>query len=241
MVGFTNYLGDLQTNNIEIGELKVIYGAFARFGFGRTVALKGFYHQGKISGSDLNSIAPELRRRNLNFQTDLHALGSQLEITFSHFGERRKSIASSYFFGGVTQMFFNPKTKYQDQWVELRELGTEGQGMEGMKPKYALNTLTFPLGLGMKVNFTRMTSLGFEAGIHLSQTDYLDDVSGDYPNLLLLSAHNPLAATLSYREPEYDDEASATPNSLQRGNPKDKDMIVFVELNFSVYLFRPLR
>jgi len=54
-------------------------------------------------------------------------------------------------------------------------------------------------------------------------TDYLDDVSGVYPNLALLEEQNPIASQLSFRSPEILPQLAGNPVGKPRGNSKNKD------------------
>lgn len=60
--------------------------------------------------------------------------------------------------------------------TDLRELETEGR-------RYSETTLTIPLAMGLKFRLNDRINLNLETLLHYSLSDYLDDVSGDYPVL----------------------------------------------------------
>jgi len=123
--------------------------------------------------------------------------------------------------GGINIMRMNPKARYNGEWIELQPLGTEGQGssLTTAPKKYSLNQIVIPFGIGIKVNLSHHSSFSMEYGFRKTFTDYLDDVSGLYPDLSVL---DPLARELSdrARNPEGINQSSY---GLQRGNPADKD------------------
>lgn len=75
--------------------------------------------------------------------------------------------------------------------TNLSELQAEGRD-------YATSTLTFPLVLGFKFRLNDRINLNLETLLHYTMSDYLDDVSGDYPIVFdspeQLYAANPSAA-----------------------------------------------
>jgi hypothetical protein len=82
-------------------------------------------------------------------------------------------------------------------------LGTEGQFLPnptGNNPApYKLTQICFPMGVGARFALSRHIDLEIETGFRKTFTDYLDDVSGLYPDLDALRAQNPVAAILSDR------------------------------------------
>ena len=43
----------------------------------------------------------------------------------------KSSRVGFYLFAGVGGFYFDPKAQFQNTWVRLKPLGTEGQGLEG--------------------------------------------------------------------------------------------------------------
>ncbi|HMR42318.1 MAG TPA: DUF6089 family protein [Saprospiraceae bacterium] len=237
-LGFSNYLGELQSTHFEKAEMHNVYGGFTRVNFTKRLGLRLHYFQGEVSGSDLNYPYEEIRARNLSFRTSLQEFGIQGEFALVNFGENKKKIGSAYIFGGVSGLHFAPKALYEGDWIDLQPLGTEGQGLEGYGERYNLTTLAFPMGLGFRINIKKFANIGFEIGFRKTQTDYIDDVSGAYPDLELLTGRDPMAAALSFREPEYNLNAKRNPVGEMRGDPDSKDWYYFCGITLSAYIFR---
>ena len=101
-----------------------------------------------------------------------------------------------YVFGGIGGVYFNPVGF--DRFINadgevvgsgvkysLRDLKTEGQGMPG-DTMFAANTtygpvaMCIPMGIGLKKAFNGNGGIKLEFGFRFTNTDYLDDVSGNY-------------------------------------------------------------
>lgn len=67
-------------------------------------------------------------------------------------------------------------------WIGLRQLGTEGQGRDGYRGLYAIMQPVIPFGVGMRYKLSRRLDLNFEISGRFTFTDFIDDVSGVYPN-----------------------------------------------------------
>ena len=113
--------------------------------------------------------------------------------------------------------------------IELQPLATEGQetSQNASQNRYQLSQICIPLGLGYKFNVSKRFAISLEYGIRKTFTDYLDDVSGRYPDLQLLSAEaGQLSATMSDRT--VNEEGYTDLNyGMSRGNSKNKDWYSF--------------
>jgi hypothetical protein len=243
--GISHYMGDLQQAHIEVLEIHQARGLFLRYSFNNHFSLKTQFYQGTISGSDASfpTIEPAWKR-NLSFRSSLYELGIQGEYNFMNFGIRKQHykqnligyVASAYVFGGISGFYFNPEANYQGEWYALQPLGTEGQGLDGQPDKYKLMQVAIPMGFGFKIRASKWSCIGFEIGFRKTFTDYLDDVSGKYPDLNMLEESNPMAATLSFRGPEVDANADPVYWKGYRGSPKGKDMFLFAGLLVAITL-----
>lgn len=236
--GVSNYLGELQQVEFETSELHPAYGLFLRSQVNRSFAIKMHFYKGTISGSDANYEGLLIRQRNLNFESPVYEMGLQLEITLMKFGERQQRLAAPYLFVGCGIFHFNPQAYYQEQWIELQPLGTEGQGLPTYpeRAKYSLVQASLPLGIGFNFLIQKKVVLGFELGFRKTWTDYLDDISMTYPDIELLETTNPMAAALSYRTPEYDEHAGKNPEGLERGSPENNDVYFFGGMTLGIVL-----
>jgi len=231
-----NLEADLQPTHFLFGESKVAYGGFIKYPVLDYLFLRASITKGTISGNDFNStISSGRRQRNLNFRSDILDFGIQAEfhpLTLIY-GERK--IVSPYLMGGVNGFTFNPEAFYGDRFYALAPLGTEGQYLEGsgVSP-YKRLQIAIPAGIGVQLKVSDYNTIALEFGIRKTFTDYLDDVSGTYPNLAQLAELDPLAATLSFRVVDNNGEPAEiqTAGELRRGNPDAGDLYYFFGVNF---------
>jgi len=88
---------------------------------------------------------------------------------------------------GVGVFRYNPQGQYinpngEAQWVDLKPLRTEGQGMADYpnRKEYSLTQINVPYGIGIKYYFNDRFNLAFEVVNRLTFTEYNDDVSTTY-------------------------------------------------------------
>jgi hypothetical protein len=233
-IGATNYKGDLhQESALVPTEYNPALGLFGRYNFSRTLAAKVSLTKGQITGMDANSKDPAIRNRNLNFRSDVVELSLQGEFNLLPFAIREGKTSAPYLFAGLAGYYFNPQAEMRGNWYDLQPLGTEGQGMTN-KARYSRYQVAIPFGIGFKFSLNNQINLGMEFGARRTFTDYLDDVSGLYPDILELEQVNPRAAALSFRTPEVNHHAPSNPEGLYRGNPDDKDWYFFGGITMSV-------
>ena len=229
-LGFSSYLGDLQTRDVTISQVSSGGGVFAKYNFNPFVSVKSFMNFGRIKAADENSREQGLRNRNLSFRSNIFELGAALELSIIPFGwhQENKKDESYYRFApyisaGLNMFHFNPQTKYKGNWVDLQPLRTEGQGQGTVNVnQYALTQFAIPVGLGIKYQINSRFVLGFELGLRKTFTDYLDDVSGVYANSANQST---LSAELAYRGDELPDWNGVyyPAAGAKRGDKLDKD------------------
>lgn len=210
-----NYIGDL-----DPGPSFVSPGIkFTRYNFGVTglyrlkprVSLRGTISWGRIAGSDeknSNYAEKNINRkyRNLSFRNDIIEVKADVVIDlFENRGKYNKRVDyTPYLFVGLAYFHHNPKAQTADgNWVSLRDLSTEGQGLEGGPKKYSLNQIALPIGVGFRYKLAKHLDLAFEIGWRFTTTDYIDDVGGDYYDKeKLRAAKGDLAVALSDRSAE---------------------------------------
>jgi hypothetical protein len=185
-LGTSYYLGDLNPSS-HFGMAQSAGGVLYRYNFNTRWAFKFSALFGNVMGSDkeTNGNNP----RNLSFKSPISELSAQLELNFFNlYNSSGKNAFSPYIFGGFSVFSFNPMANTNDHWYDLQPLGTEGQGLEKRPARYSLTNVSFPFGLGIKVNFLKRFSIGAEWGLRKTFTDYIDDVSTTYydPDLLAL-------------------------------------------------------
>ena len=240
-IGLANYFGDLQSTHMEPSEFNLAYGLFGRINLNRHFAGKISFMRGQISGDDFHSDTPSGRRqRNLTFRSEIYELAITGEFNIIPYDVRNKKIAAFYVFAGVSGFHFNPTVLYNGNQYFLQELGTEGQNLDGspIEP-YSLFQFAIPMGVGTKFNINNRSNVGIEVGFRKTFTDYLDDVSTVYPDIDVLDSVDPIAASLSFRSPEYyevDPKNLGNPEGLTRGNPNKMDWFFFMGATISVNL-----
>ena len=199
-VGVTNFLGDLGGAN-DIGRDGLVDLEFVstrpsllvgyRYQLNRFIFLRANLTWGILHGHDKNTLETFRHERNLHFRTGYGELNAMAEFYFLQNsrnnlyrlrGVRGRSglKVDLYVFAGVGFMMFNPKTKYQGQWVALQPIGTEGQGLPNVPEKYKRHTFTIPYGIGVGKSIDRYWAVNVEFTMRMTFTDYIDDVSGNY-------------------------------------------------------------
>lgn len=226
-MGTCLYQGDI-TNNF-IGKANFAGGVNLRYNINPFIAVRAGLSYGRIGGDDKLAKTKDRKARNLNFKSPVieFSLVGEYNIFGYNSGSRRrypgmvKSKWSPYVFGGISYFMFNPTTTYQGQVVNLSAIETE-QGKS-----YSLMQVAIPAGIGVKYNFERFWTIGFEMGYRKTFTDYLDDVSGKALDPATTTDVRALA--LSDRSVELTpDGSSAFPSPFVRGNSKNLDSYAFI-------------
>lgn len=241
-LGFSTYLGDLQPKVMTYKDPGFSTGIFVRHNINPFLSVRGFINYGRIHSSDANSADYEHMLRNLSFRSYILETGGDFEVSilpYDKFNPTNKKYKryfniTPYFFGGLNIFHFNPKTFYKNEWVELQPLQTEGQ-------HYSLTQIAIPFGMGIKQQFTKNFSVAIETGFRKTFTDYLDDVSGSYPDLVAMKQDNPTAAKLSFRGDELVENPQAMPiKGAQRGTSSNMDWYIMSHVSM-IYKIQPKR
>ena len=224
-VGGSAYMGDLNPHN-PVKVSGVALGGFIKRNFDGYLSAKLNYTFGQISGDDSKSGNQQFRDRNLSFSTTLNELAVIGEFNFmKYIPEAGENRYTPFIYAGVGIVGYNPQANYQGQTYDLRPLMTEGQN----KP-YGKTAISIPYGIGFKYNFSGKWNLIADIGYRNPTTDYLDDVSGNYPDPAKLPSD--LSRALSDRSGEKTGVYIGTPNT-QRGDLRPKDTYMFVGLSIS--------
>lgn len=212
--GLSFYSGDLTAREfgIYLKELHPAYGAFVRFHPLKGVGVRLAFNKGEISGNDDNSNYTE---RGLTFRSDILEGALSLEIEALRLsGAKGDNYAAFYLFGGAGLTRFDPETFFEDSYIKLQPIGTEGQGLPGYEEPYNLTQFNIPLGLGFKFVINRQVAIGLEFGGRRMFTDYLDDIGSAQVNYdEMLQGKGVVAAQISF--PNW--EALGSPPTFRRG------------------------
>lgn len=224
--GSSGYMGDINPVR-PYKYTDFAYGGQVKRNFDGYWSLKLNLMHGKIQADDAQSPNLQQQRRNLNFFSPLTELSLQTEFNFFNYlpgipegyGAKR---FSPYLFTGVGLVSFMPKTVYNNEVVELPTYMTEDVS-------YSTYALSVPYGLGFKYNFLGYWNLIGEAGYRTAFTDYLDDVSGKYPQYLgasILAVDND-----DLSDPSVPPKVGGA--GIQRGDFRKRDTYMFVGLSLT--------
>jgi len=199
-VGASNYFGDIYA---DLSLTRPMLGIYINRKLGPRFYGRLSLSWGRIVGDDaLSSTESPLYARNLHFRNSLKELSVvgiyELNASAGRF-ENRRTIAP-YLFAGLALVHHNPQAKIDGEWIDLQPLGTEGQGRPNYESPYNKVQVAMPLGAGLRFRVNDRLDIGFEVGVRVLFFDYIDDVSGNAPNLDDLSS--PLAQRLSNRSLE---------------------------------------
>lgn len=226
--GVSHFIGDVGNYGIHMPQgynfgLAAIYALNPHY----SIEAGGYY--GVVANDDALSSIDWRRNRNLSFRSFVYETHGRVNFNFFPVTGRRGENNSPFIFLGYGLFAFYPETWYQNRWVKLRPLGTEGQGTRLSDKGIYPETSSFILfGLGYSITISQIVNVYFETGFRRTDTDYLDDVSGYYVDAVeLAEIRGPVAAALSNRSIVRFD----TTDRL-RGNPTNKDWYVFT--NFKI-------
>ncbi len=237
-LGVSHYFGDLNTR-FDVLEPGPAGGLIARYNFNNRLCLKFGANYGNVRADDSDSKNSFEKRRNLNFNSHIFEGSLAFEFNFLPYVHgSRDEYFTPYIFGGFSVFRFNPRTKFNDEWVALQPLGTEGQFQS---EEYFLTQPSLIYGLGMKWDLTGDWSLNLEFSSRYLFTDYLDDVSTVYPEMDdLESARGELAVLLSDRSIPNDEGIQIGQPGRQRGDDSNHDYFTFLGVGV-VYYFGSLK
>lgn len=226
--GGASYMGDLnQYNPIKISG--VSGGGFAKINLSPRIALGVHYTFGQIAAADDQSDNAQFKSRNLSFYTPLHEVSLITEFNFFDMFKVNAKKYSPYVFVGIGDLFFDPRADYKGNAYSLSSYKTEGQG-----ESYATSTIVIPYGGGVKYRMSEQFNVFTQVGFRVPLTDYLDDVSGNYPDKSLWG-NTPgaiIRSALSDRSGEQNGIYLGVPGT-QRGDYRKRDSYMFASIGIS--------
>lgn len=208
--GAANYLGEIGgkegTRRNFVSDIKLLKTQFAMGGFARyklmpMLSLKGGLNWLRIEGADKTSTNPARVARNLSFRNDLIEAELTAQVFFYDIQDlghtyKYQNDLKMYAFAGVAEFYSNPKANYNNEWIALQPLRTEGV-------KYSKFGTAIPVGLGMFITFQKKHRIGWELEWRTTFTDYLDDISNVYVDPATLNSKE--AVALANRRGEVGD------------------------------------
>lgn len=230
-VGFSSYRGELKHNGSIQGEISNLsLGIEARLL--SKIGLRVEAGRYSIRGHDKH--APDssyARQRNLSFTSSNWELSLQgIYFLRKYRGDYYKRWrVDPYLMLGIGGTYISPQATLDNQHYNLYELQTEDED-------YSRMVAVIPVGAGLKFRINTFLNFNAELTYRYSFSDYLDDVSGRFPD----SYPDETTERLSNRKDEieivnqeaYDRLVPGTP----RGDASDKDAYLFVNFKFEAFL-----
>ena len=235
--GLTHSFGDINNSLKSMQFLEPGAGVFFRYNLDPRLAYYIGLSGGQTLGYDSISSNVYQLRRNLSYRTTVYDLTARIDFNFLPLErEKPNHWFTPYVFLGLGVYYFNPQAYYNDEWVDLQPLGTEGQQFPELtgNDKYSRVQVNVPIGGGLKVALSKNITTGIEWNWHLLFTDYFDDVSTTYvdPSILASGADGALAVALADRSTAVD----ITPlgeAGKQRGDFEHRDKYLYTGIFLS--------
>lgn len=239
-MGGSYYTGELNRMG-HFQQMDFAGGVLYRFNVNPRFSLRFNLFYGNVNGDDSKSPYAYQQNRNLHFKSPITELATGFEFNYFQYEISSKQFwITSYMFGGIGGFQMNPQAKYNGEWMELRPLGTEGQGSRlSNEERYSLTQLCIPMGIGVKFNVANRVAISFEYGLRKTFTDYIDDVSGNYVDKHLFALENgTIAAELSDRSLQPLGHGE-TNTGYRRGDPNNNDWYSFFGMMVTFQLGKP--
>jgi hypothetical protein len=236
LLGTSYYLGDLNTTHFN--QPSPAAGLIIRKNIDKRFAYKAELLYLNIKSDERNSEDTIAKNRGLHFRSPIYELSGQVEFNFLPFQPGNPLYTwTPYIYTGISLFHFNPQAENENgSWVDLQELGTEGQGTTSFpdKEKYSLIQYAIAMGGGFKIAVNPSFNIILEYGVRKTFTDYLDDVStifvggseNPYPTEMIQNAD-----AISLSDPNRNHQFGE-----ERGNPNKKDWYSFAGITLSFIL-----
>lgn len=235
-VGAGHYFGDLNTR-AKLNRAKMAASLFFRKNLGNYIAVRIGASFAQLGYSDkYNTHNSFMQIRNLSFNSRVWELALQGDFNFFRFmpGDPAFSF-TPYITLGVGVFSYDPYAYLKGRKVQLRPLGTEGQGSN----TYSSMAISIPFGGGVKYALNDRFNIGFEILHRFTNTDYLDDVSTVYPDPSVFPPNpdgSPSDGFLLYDRSYELGGFPTPPKDKARGWSKQKDQFVTAMFHVSFNL-----
>ena len=229
LLGTSYYLGDLNTTHFN--QPLPAAGLIIRKNIDKRFAYKAEVMYLNIKSDERKSDDTIAKNRGLHFKSPIHELSGQVEFNFLPYQPGNPLYTwTPYVYTGVSIFHFNPQAEDSiGSWLDLQELGTEGQGttLFPEKERYSLIQYSIAMGGGFKIAVNPSFNIILEYGVRKTFTDYLDDVSTTYPGDIL---------SMTNEATYMSDPSGSHELGEQRGNPDKKDWYSFAGVTLSFRL-----
>jgi hypothetical protein len=252
--GFMNSLTDIGRkpdnpkyfNEFSWNKLQPAYGLDIGLVFQRSIALRFSITKGMLTGADSSlktgkaEASPRLSR-NLHFKSSITEIGLKSEVhPLGILG--RSSRISPYFLFGTGFLLYEPQAYLNGNWVKLRQLRSEGQGIIPEVKEYGKGTVFLSGGVGIYLDLSAGWSMRIEWEHRFLFTDYLDDVSTRFIDPAIVKGNLSAEQASNLQElyhltRDYNGNSINLPGMI-RGNREKMDAFAGLSLNFSRILNR---
>lgn len=237
--GGTAYLGDLNVwRNLtqwewkEFNQFHYDVGAVVRYNHDSRWSFRLDYSYLHLRAAD--SVAAWRPESCLNFKTTAHDLSLMVEFNFLDYytGKNDKGF-SPYIFGGISGLMYQVQPFTGDETLDAYYFtdlqATEGYDAFGVAtekgtPNYSIS---IPFGLGLKISLSEHLATTVEWRMHYTFTDYLDNVSGNYP------ASHATADDSQGNTYDFTDPTGTFSEGYQRGNARNNDWFGMLNLSLT--------
>ena len=238
ILGTSYYLGDLNTTHFN--QSSATAGLVIRKNIDKRFVYKAEIMYLNIKSDERQSSDTIALDRGLHFRSPIYELSGQIEFNFLPYQSGNPLYTwTPFVYTGISIFSFNPQAEnINGEWVDLQELGTEGQGTTtefdgNTRSKYSLIQFAIPIGGGLKIAVNENFNIVLEYGARKTFTDYLDDVSTTYagPNI-----NGSWPVEMSDLAQQMSDPNGTHVKDEQRGNPDKKDWYSFAGITLSFKL-----
>jgi len=237
-----NYFGDLapaaNATSTDIAFTRPGFTLIWSYRLGPRFTVRTGFTWGTLKGDDFKSADPSDTDARFRYVRNLHFRNRIKELAVTAMFDLLENNATylsrvqwtPYAFIGASVFHHNPQTQVPEadvhngnapfanagEWIDLQPLGTEGQNSDKYNiDPYSNIQIAIPFGIGVRYKLNSAYDLSFEIGIRYLFFDYIDDVSGLYPDLGTFT--NPVARALSDRSQEV--------NAIESGDARDFTVI----------------
>lgn len=238
-VGLAHYFGDLNPST-GLNRPKTAAGIFFRKQISNYIGIRIAGDYALLGYSDVYSSNPVQQARNLSFNSNVWELSLAGDFNFFEFHPGFEGYEFTPYVGlGVGVFSYDPYAYLNGEKYLLRTLGTEGQGSSlypNLKP-YNPIAISIPFTLGVKYALSARTNVFAELTYRMTNTDYLDDVSGLYaPDAFPPLPDGSPSPAFLLQDRSYETGTSIGIKGKQRGNSLQKDAFATLKVGVSFNL-----
>jgi hypothetical protein len=234
LLGGSYYLGDLNTTHFN--QPLAAAGLIVRRNIDKRLTYKAEIMYLNLESDERENKDTLALSRGLHFRSSVYEVSGQLEFNFFRYQPGNPLYSwTPFIYTGVSLFYFNPQAENTNgTWVDLQELGTEGQGTTTFpdRNKYSLVQFAIPIGGGVKIALNESFNIILEYGARKTFTDYIDDVSTTFVG----GNGTPYPLEMSLEAQQMSDPLGTHSKDIQRGNPDKNDWYAFLGITLSFKL-----